>query len=234
MSGAGVLAKAHAEVFALAYGHAAGQQFARGLQGVQRVPVVSVGVYLHGSDFHGRVQGGGGVVYPKRGGHVSERESTLQQNERLATALVAAGEFGPCPLAGLDPEALAQALFVGVELGQDLRVLCRHGLAALVGERIAMVLPHIIEVLIVQAKAKVGDSTLRVPAAPAILRRKDARARIRHGWFAPSSSGMDAGSLAAPLTLGIEHKHGLRRSRRRGSWNGLDNGHLQDHCRVLR
>jgi hypothetical protein len=39
---------------------------------------------------------------------------------------------------------------------------------------------------------------------------------------------MDAGSLAAPLTFGIEHKHGPRQSRRRGPWNGLDMVLLMD------
>jgi hypothetical protein len=110
-------------VFALTLLHAAGQYLTRGLQRVQGVPAVGVGVYPNRADFHGRVQGGGRVVYPHRGRHVSERERALEQNERLSAALVPALDLLPCPFAGFGLEAGAQGGFVGVQLRDGLRGL---------------------------------------------------------------------------------------------------------------
>jgi hypothetical protein len=42
----GVLAETHGEVLALVLVHTAGQDLTGGLQGVQRVPAIGVGVYL--------------------------------------------------------------------------------------------------------------------------------------------------------------------------------------------
>ena len=108
-----------AEVFARAHGHTAGQQFAGLLEGVERGGAVGGGVHLHGSDFDGRVQGGGGVVNAQGGRHGAERESALLQGKRLA-AVTTAGQFRPRLFAGLGLEAVAQALVVGVDLGHDL------------------------------------------------------------------------------------------------------------------
>ena len=107
-------------------------------------------------------------------------------------------------------------------------------MAAQIGGRIAAVLPDIIDALIAQAKA--GDCALRVQQRPSAAGRCAAqgRARTRPATARIWQGGIDVGSLAAPLTLGIEHKHGPRRRDRHGPWNGLDNGYLQDHCRVLR
>ncbi len=173
--------EAHSEVLALALVHAAGQGLTRGFQGVESVPAlsvaVSVGVPPNRAHRHGHVEGGG---------HGAKGKGALQQGQGPA-AVATAGKFGACPFVWLGLEAVWQALFVGVEWSHNLRGLGTDA-GALVGEPIAAVLPNITDITDVLIERRQWPATPRsvsprrpssIPAAPAVLRRKDARARTR-------------------------------------------------------
>ena len=105
-----VLAKRHAEVFALGHNHHAGQQFAGRLPGLDSRFAVGVHVHLHGFDFGRAVQGSGRVVYTERGGHGAEGEGALQKGKRFSAALVPLLDLLPRPFPRLGIEAVALAL----------------------------------------------------------------------------------------------------------------------------